>query len=155
MAKGPVTDDERSAIVEAIRKGTARNEIARQFERGVGTISRIALSEGLSFERAAETAAANEARQADLAIRRANLRDRLLDEAERTLAQFREPHVLIGWHQGVAHEHPIPEPDPKAKQHLALALAILIDKATVLDRQDSQDVTAVDAWLRSITGGAA
>lgn len=156
MAKGtPIGEEERVEIVEAIRSGKARNDIARDFERSPGVVSKIALAEGLSFERAAETATAAEARKADLAQRRSDLRNRFMDEANGFLDQLHEPHVVIGWHKGEAFEHQLPEPDARSKRDLMIAAGICVDKALRLDDADAQGLAAVDAWLRSIVGGAA
>jgi hypothetical protein len=146
---------ERSEIVDAIKAGTSRNEIARRFDRGAGTISRIALAEGLSFERTAEAASASAARSADFAQRRSILRDRFLDEAAQLLDQLHKPHVVIGWYKGVAFEHELPEPDARSKKDLAIAAGIFVDKAVRLDLADDESsFAAVDVWLRDILGSA-
>lgn len=50
MAK-PISSNEEKAIIEAIKEGKKRNEIAKEFKRSAGSISRIAKKQGLDFDR--------------------------------------------------------------------------------------------------------
>ena len=60
MAKGgPVAEDEEKAILEALKAGRSVRDVAEEFQRGTGTISRIASRNGLDLgERSATKRAA-------------------------------------------------------------------------------------------------
>ena len=50
MAKGgPVAEDEEKAILEALKAGRSVRDVAEEFQRGTGTISRIASRNGLDL----------------------------------------------------------------------------------------------------------
>ena len=50
MAKGgPVGEDEEKAILEALKAGRSVRDVAEEFQRGTGTISRIASRNGLDL----------------------------------------------------------------------------------------------------------
>ena len=50
MSKGgPVTEDEEKAIIEALKAGRSVRDVAEEFQRGTGTISRIASRNGLDL----------------------------------------------------------------------------------------------------------
>lgn len=79
-------------IVELANSGMARNEIARQVGCAAATVSKYAREAGVGFDREA-TKAATEASKADLAERRTQLMDRMMDAAERALAIVEQPTV--------------------------------------------------------------
>lgn len=64
-----------------IREGTPRNAIARDLMIAPSSVSVIAREEGLSFDRATQTASATAARQADLKRLRLELIDELMSKA--------------------------------------------------------------------------
>lgn len=47
MSKGPVTDKERLAIIEALKSGKSQTATAKEFGRGASTVSRVARGAGL------------------------------------------------------------------------------------------------------------
>lgn len=77
-----VTPAERARVRDLHTQGLSRNAIARELGRPWSTITKIAVDEGLSFDRTA-TAKAVEARQVDMAAQRAQLAQDLLDDAQR------------------------------------------------------------------------
>lgn len=83
----PFTDDERARILQAVKAGKGRNEIAREHNRSPSSISKIAHAAGLNFDRS-KTEVATKAKQADNRARRAELAPRFLDKAEEALDQI-------------------------------------------------------------------
>ncbi|WP_328678444.1 helix-turn-helix domain-containing protein [Streptomyces sp. NBC_00343] len=91
----PVDDSDRAAVKRLHAAGKSRNDIAREIRRSPSTVSKIAAAfePPLTFDRAAEVAAATAARTADLADRRASLAVALHNDAERLRAQLWQPTV--------------------------------------------------------------
>ncbi len=88
--------EKRDEVLTLIRDGVPRNEIARRTGVAAGLISKWAKDAGLSFDRAA-TEHATKARQADLAARRANLRDKFLTRADELLDMFDKPVTVFNF----------------------------------------------------------
>lgn len=89
MAKTrPITDKDRAAVRRLHAEGKTRNEIARQLKRSPSTVSKLAVEQGLSFDRAGDIAIATENKRAQLADRRATLALDLQTDAERLRAQL-------------------------------------------------------------------
>lgn len=91
----PIDDNDRRRVRELHAAGKSRNDIAREIRRSPSTVSKIAAAcePPLSFDRAAEVAAATAVRTADLADRRAALARTLHNDAERLRAQLWQPTV--------------------------------------------------------------
>ncbi|MET7450671.1 helix-turn-helix domain-containing protein [Streptomyces sp. NPDC005574] len=91
----PIDDDDRRRVRELHAAGKSRNDIAREIRRSPSTVSKIAAAfePPLTFDRAAEVAAATAVRTADLADRRAALALALHNDAERLRAQLWQPTV--------------------------------------------------------------
>lgn len=151
----PIDDDERARIVELIRAGVPRNEIARQTKRSPDTISRIAAAAGLTFDRTV-TQKATEAAKVDAAARRADLVHRLHDAIDTVLAQMFAPAELRHHNTtlGGFDRLEIPEPTFQDKQRIATTIGILVDKTLVLEQHDRDPggVSDVDRWLAHLTG---
>lgn len=148
----PLDPAKRDAIAQAIRDGGKRNEIARQHDVSPSTVTGIAKQEGLTdaFDRT-QTKRATEARNADLASRRAELATKLMDRAFWLEAQIDQERPYIARSKdGV--EVIMSVPEPKDIQALMTSVGIAVDKVGVLTRDDAEGLTAVDAWLKSITG---
>lgn len=75
---------ERAQIIAWIKQGKPRNEVARLAGRAASTISGIAKTEGLTFDRGSIAAAAD-ARQADNAHRLSKINERLIGRVEHLL----------------------------------------------------------------------
>lgn len=143
---------------EALLSGRSVRSIAKEFGVAPSTVTRI-------FQRAdppivvdrSKTAPATEARIEDMKARRAKIAEQALDEVTRMLGLLTQPHTVIGWHQGTAGEHVIDRPTSSDVKNYAIAIGIMLDKHQQLARFDSDDreLSAVDAWLDHITGGAA
>lgn len=76
--------------------GLTRNEIARQMEWSVGTITNHATRLGLSFDRSA-TRAATDARQVDLKDRRQRIQAELLDLAQEQMTRARSRYQIVAF----------------------------------------------------------
>lgn len=130
-----ISDETRAAIIDDVKAGKARNEIARDRDVSAGSVTNIAHAAGLSFDRSA-TRNATSASVADSASRRAALAERLIVLAELSMEQT------------------IRELRKASSRDAATVMGIAIDKHRALidmDR-DPEGLTAVDAWLRSLTG---
>lgn len=109
---GPVSAAEEEAILAALAGGISQNQAAKDFGRGVGTISRIAKRNGLEYSSPKRAA---EARSRYAAEARIGLVSEGLEALARAL-----PSV----------------PPPKDMKEWALAVAILIDKRRLEDSID-------------------
>ncbi len=151
----PLTGDEKTRIADLHAKGWSCNRIATELGRSPATISRYAAREGLTWDRE-KTKAAVEAHKTDAKARRAELANLLLEDARRLRDQIYEPAIVynFGGRENTYAENTLPEPDYAAKLKIMQAAGIAIDRSLRLDSYDSdeQGLSAVDAWLRSITG---
>ncbi len=156
MAKqNPLTEAELTQIRQLHADGHCRNDIAKTLRRSGSTISKAAQKLGLSFDREM-VKAATEARVADAKARRAELMNSLLDDAARLRQQIWEPHEYRehGGRDFVRQQWTQPEPTPADKLKLMQAAASAATTSMRLDLHDAdnQGLSAVDAWLRDITG---
>lgn len=164
-ARGPgrgqtrITPELRLSIEEACREAIAsgvgsRNSIARAFEVGASTVTRIckAATPPIVWDRSA-TAQAVEARAVDMKAERQRLAADVLADITRVRERFFDkelPHSAFSVAMGVTRwDAPA---SPNELRDLATAFGILVDKHLVLVRADSDDreLSAVDAWLESV-----
>lgn len=155
----PVTDDEREQIADAIRTGRSYADIARQFQRGTGTVARIAKSIGWTVDQstALRTRKANEGRSAYSAEKRAELAARITEEVERLLDDLRRPHLAFnfGGKDNTYEEHQLDEPPVEAKRALMQTIRDGLRTVLDIDRHDNRaedGLSAVDQWLRGMIG---
>ena len=144
----PITEEERAAIIEAVRGGMSRNDAARQFERSPSTISKIAHAAGLNFDRS-KTAAATKAKQADNRARRAELAPIFLEKAEAALSkidlafQRMTGETLVfnfGGRDNTYEEHTLDSPPDDTLKAMAATVRVLMQaaknaQAAVLDAE--------------------
>lgn len=83
---GHLTSEERERIRDLAASGMTRNDIVRETGRSPGTVSSVAKTYGLGFDRTA-VKAATQAKAADLAARREAMRHRLMARAEHLMDQ--------------------------------------------------------------------
>jgi hypothetical protein len=133
----PVTDEERSEIIEAVRGGMTRNAVARQFERSPATISKIAAAAGLDFDRS-RTAAATKAKQADNRARRATITTQMLDDIEKLQTQMFAPTTVynFGGRDNTFETADIPEPSFRDKRDITAAISNLMGRVLDTERID-------------------
>lgn len=135
----PLDPEKREAIEQAIRAGGHRNAIARDHGVSGSTVTKIAkdletrgdLTDAPPFDRS-QTSIATESRQVDLAARRAELSELLLNDAFwlRQMAHEGEFPIVVG---GVKNPRVIMvPPNPNDLRNLFQALAVAVDKAHVL-----------------------
>lgn len=92
MPRGvPVPPDERARVRELHAQGKSRNDIARETGLSTASVSRIAKSFGLSFDRE-QIKAATEAKVADTRARRALRSAELLDDISRLRERAWSPY---------------------------------------------------------------
>lgn len=119
--------------------GVSRNEIARQMEWSVGTITNHAQRLGLSFDREA-VRAATEARQVDLKDRRQRIQEQLYDLAERAIERAQSEYVTTAFdHVGVPVHELMAEPPAKETKDLTLAASSALTSALKLAQVDAGD----------------
>lgn len=154
----PVTQEDRDRVAELHAEGWSRAAIARELDRSPSTIGKIADRLGLGWDRAA-TEAATKARQVDLAARRAELAELLLDDAFRLRLRLYAPTVVFDFIKGgenagafVSATLDLP-PHADARQ-IMTTVAIAVDKHLALVKADVDDQGAavVDDWLRNMLG---
>lgn len=92
----PIDDETRQRILALHGEGRTRNDIARETGVSGATVTKVVKAAGRSFDRTA-TKAATEARQADLAERRARLREKYLQRADELLDQMDKPHLAFNF----------------------------------------------------------
>ncbi|MDX3214561.1 helix-turn-helix domain-containing protein [Streptomyces sp. ME02-6991-2B] len=130
----PIDDSDRAAVRRMHAAGSSRNDIARAIKRSPSTVSKIATALGLSFDRAAEVAAATAVRKADLAARRAQFAERLQDIAEREADKMHAPTLYWEW-GGKDHtydEREQPEPTPADRRAIMTTIATAVDRSLKL-----------------------
>lgn len=156
MAARPVTQADYDAVAELHTQGLTRNAIARTLNRSGKTVSRIAESLGLTFERGEQVKAATQARVIDAKARRAALAVALLDDAERLRQQLWKQSIAfnIGGKNNVYTEHPIPEPTFADKRNIIQAVGVAIDRAVKLDSYDADPgLEAAKSMLGALAAG--
>jgi hypothetical protein len=138
-------DDVKAEVVRLARAGVARNAIATQLGIGRASVTGICQRAGVKFDRAA-TKLATEAHRVDMAARRAELAQGLLDDVAKLRSQLFTPAVVfnIGGKDNVYTEHEVPEPPAESKLKLMQAVGAAIDRHIRLDLHDS-DRSADDA----------
>jgi hypothetical protein len=130
-------DEERLRQLHA--DGVSRNEIARQLEWSVATITNHAQRLGLSFDREA-TRAATDARQVDLKDRRQRIQEQLLDLAERAIERAQDRYLVHGFsHTGESVAEWLQQPPAKETKDLTLAASSALTSALKLAQVDAGD----------------
>lgn len=152
-----LNEDDYQRVAELHAQGLGRNEIARRIGRGPRSVSVIASKLGLVFD-VTMTEEATRHRVAQLADRRAMLAEALQDDAERLTEQLWERAKVfnIGGSGNTYTDHELDEPPADAKKALMAAAGIAIEKSLKLvppEREDTEGLAAVDAWLRGMIGG--
>jgi predicted transcriptional regulator len=154
MAQGrPVEADVRARAIELIQAGMPRNAIARELLIAPSSVSAIAKDEGLSFDRANQTASATAARQHDLKVRRLELIDELVSKAGDHLVAIDQPFLTfnIGGKDNVYTEHELdraPTGDI-LNLHRAASLA-LKDARELIHDDDDEGVAEAESMLMNL-----
>lgn len=151
----PLDPAKRQAILNDIKAGHSRNRIARDHGVSGSTVSKLANTEGLSFDRS-QTKNATEAKKADNAALRAATSRRLLEKANEFLDQMDRPHLAFnfGGKDNTYAEKLLDRPPVGDLRNLMTAAAIAIDKHLAVEKHDNsgESHAAVDTWLSEMTG---
>ncbi|MCP2261073.1 hypothetical protein LX15_004793 [Streptoalloteichus tenebrarius] len=137
----PVTPDERTQIVAALREHAGTREggiraVARRFGRALSTIHRIARDEGITVDRS-QTAAATAARTVDLAARRAELAAALLDDVDQLRARAWSAYTYADRGPTGPVRVTLDLPPLSEQRNAYVALGVALDKHVLLDKHDS------------------
>lgn len=137
-ARNPLTDAEKARIHEMHTAGATRNDIARDLNRSGDTISRYCTKAGLDFDRD-KVRAATEARKADLALMRADLRARFLAEANAALDVIGQPETVwnFGGRDNTYAEHTFLSPTPGTRRAMILAASAASTQEIRIAQADS------------------
>ncbi|MEU0844808.1 hypothetical protein ABZ370_35790 [Streptomyces sp. NPDC005962] len=118
--------------------GVSRNEIARQMDWSVGTITNHAQRFGLAFDREA-VRAATDARQIDLKDRRQRIHEQLLDLAERAIDRAQSRYLMTGWtHTGEPVAEWLQQPPARETKDLTSVAVQALNRAVKLASGDSR-----------------
>jgi hypothetical protein len=131
----PIPEETRLEVLRLAREGVARNEIARQTGISTASVSRICQGEPNLFDRS-RTAAATQARAADLKAQRVGLASGLLGDVE----------VARGWLHTAE--------DARALSDAAKAVHYLTGSHVRLVAVDKEDAPGLDA-AKSMLGSLA
>lgn len=151
VAQRPVTDEERTRILELHAAGKGRNQIRREVGRSAAVVSQVVHEAGGTFDRTGQVAAATAAKQADNRAKRAQLMTDLLDDAQRLRESLWEPVVVynFGGKDNTYEEQVHDEPDAASKLKLMQAVGVAIDRSLKIDEHDSG--AGVDAARSMLT----
>ena len=157
--KRRITEDEKNKIAARIqegREGDSCSQIARDFGRSKGTVSKIAKDRGLSFERS-QTKHATEARRADHAAELVEIQTTLLAETKLAFAELHAPATLYHWGDGKFMQAEITAPDFKAKRDIMWRAGSAIRNFLEIDNRgttgDDAD-TALEAFMKALEAEA-
>ena len=152
----PIPAEQRAAILDDIRAGRkSRNQIARDHGVAASTVTRVAQDANVenAFDRS-ETEKATRARAVDVKALREQLKQDLLEDAQRFRQRAWSPYqVVVSTPQG-ADIVTIDEPPLTEARAAYTAIGIAIDKSLRLEQHDTDNsgMSAVDEWLRGMLG---
>jgi transposase len=152
----PLTDDERTHIVELLEQGLSCAAIAKTVGRSPGTVSNIARSIGHRFGHS-NAVRAHEARSAYSAERRAEIAAEATERAQKVLASFDGEFLAhnFGGKDNTYAEHLLPAPPVEAQRAMAQTFRELMRTVIDIHRLDTkadEGVSDVDDWLRHQMG---
>lgn len=154
MAQGrPVEADVRARAIELIGSGLPRNAIARELQIAPSSVSKIATEEGLSFDRANQTASATAARQHDMKVRRLELIDELMSKAADHLVAIDQPFLAFnfGGKENTYEEHTLDRAPTGDLLNLHRAASLALKDARELIRDDDdQGVAEAESMLMNL-----
>lgn len=152
-APRPVSPEERAEVRRLHAEGWSRNAIARQLDRSLSVVTRIARAEGLAFDREA-TKAATAAAMVDNKARRALLSRRFLEEADKLLDRMNDPYLVhaFGGKDNDFNSRTLDLPPAGEVRNLMTAAGIAFDKHIGAEKHDA-DAGAEGA--RSVLGALA
>jgi len=126
-------------------QGLSCRQIAKQLDVGVATVARWAKAEGLAFDRA-QTKAATEARQVDLAVARVRLAEKMLHRSEEMLDALDSPYLVynFGGKDNTYEEHTLQRAPVEVRRNAVVTAGITFDKLTrIVEREAGGTESAV------------
>jgi predicted AlkP superfamily pyrophosphatase or phosphodiesterase len=149
----PLSTKEQERIRQLHSQGLSLNEIGRQLHRSNSTIGKYAKQMGLSFDRA-KTKNATKAKQADAASLRADLKLRLLREAQELMDDLHRPQLVYTFTpSGKYVSHDVPKPPPADARNLMTSVGIALQRSIELEKVDQRSetsVTVIDDYLKTL-----
>lgn len=145
-APRPVTDETRARVAELHAQGLGRNAIARELDIPAATVTGIARTLGLEFDRSA-TALAVRARQIDLAAERTTVKAMLLVRARDALEAMDAPSLVysFGGKDNTYAERLLDAPPVADQRNLMTIAGIALTRYADLDRVDTGASNTADA----------
>lgn len=128
----------------------SRERVAKKTGLTRYRIDKICKAEGLKWDRSdAGLRAMWAANAQDARAVRSQISQQVLDELQSIFQKMHEPHVVVGWHQGMAFEHTLQGPTSSDLKNYATTIGILIDKHLVLERYNTEN-GEVDSSLAKV-----
>ncbi|KJE23695.1 Helix-turn-helix domain [Frankia torreyi] len=154
----PVADGEAEQVRALHAEGLSRNKIAERLGRSPSTVSKLAQTLGLEFDRAA-TRAATRAAVVDAAARRAEILTATYQRLGEVLSRLgaRQPLAHGETKDGEIVESSVTVLPARDVQALATAsdrLSSVISRLEAVD-DGAASMSAVDEWLRAMSGRSA
>jgi transposase-like protein len=150
-----IPDEKRAAILAEIKAGEkSRNQIARDHDVSVGSVTNIARAAGMTdaFDRSS-VENATRAVVADNRSRRAALASALLDDADKLRARAWGKYEYYERGQFGPELVSLDKPPLRDAKEAYVALGIALDKHVVLERHDATDPGVMGSLLGTLLDG--
>lgn len=159
-----ISDEVRAAVLADLRQthGTPEGVLRKVADRhgvSLASVRRIGTAAGACGGEVTRTATENATAAAALtnAQRRERLASRLLDMAERALADMESPATVFnfGGKDNTYNEREMPRPPTADQRNLAIIAGVALDKHKMLEQFDSAGAAGqqADLLLKLLTGG--
>lgn len=160
-----LSDQEKEALLADIKAtyGTSEGSVRKLAARhgtSDATVRRLAaehsVQAGAGIAARDRTKNATEAKMADMAARRAEISQRMIDVAQQALDDMQSPAMIynFGGKDNTYNEREVPRPPTGDQRNLMIIAATALDKHRMLDQYDSQQgfAAVVDDWLGDMLG---
>lgn len=140
MPQHQFSDDDARKLQTLHAEGLSLTKIAEHLGYSRATISKFAKRLGLEWASRSQTKAATQAKQADAAALRAQLKLKLLQDAEQLRGQlFTETVVYnFGGKDNIYREHTLPRPPADVQRNIMSAIGTAIAKSLDLEKIDQR-----------------
>lgn len=155
MRRGPLSDEERQRIIDALPSGDTCNAIAKRLGFSPDTVSRVARTVGHDWG-VKHVARAHQMNRVYGAENRAEQRSVAQWKAQQVLARIASPFTQSEFGSDNRwHTLDLDEPPPREERHMAQTWATLMREVRALDEHDRSDehLSDFDEWLRMMSGG--
>ncbi|KAB1658999.1 GcrA family cell cycle regulator [Pseudoclavibacter sp. CFCC 11306] len=155
MPQHRFTDDDARKLHTLHAEGLSLAKIAEHLGFSRATISKFAKRLGLEWASRSQTKAATQAKQADAAALRAQLKLKLLHDAEQLRGQlFAKTTVFsFGGKDNIYREHTLPRPPADVQRNIMTSIGIAVSKSLDLEKIDQRtdlNKPAFDTYLDSL-----